>query len=554
MAKTFLKKETLFLGALFLLALVLRLWSFGRLPPAMFGDEVDTGYQAFSLWRTGRDYFGNLWPVHFQSFGDWRMPLYIYLAAPFVGLFGLSEWATRLPSLIFSLGQIALAYLLAKEISGQKKIAWLTALFLSFSPWSFHFSRLALEVTLFNFLFLLGLWFFLRASSRKDLLFPLGAAITWGFSLYAYSTAKLFLPLFLAALFLLFFSVKIFSRRQFSIFMAVLGLIVLPMFIAVFWGEGGARFSNISIFKEESVPDLVELERRECPWTGFWERLWHNKAWQFAGLFLENYFRSFSSECLFLTGDPSPRHNPAGVGQLSPAAAPFILAGGWFLISRWRSRRDPKLLLPFVVLFLTPLPAALTQDGGTHAIRTYQFLPWWQFLVAWGVFGLWQTLKTLKLRMIIFGFTALAEMIFLANFFHFYLVHFPQTINGRWWNEGYRELFEFLNPQISSFDEVYLSPAVEAPIVYVLFYHRFDPSSAQAEMSISPQSLGKFRFFCPEPDYLRSWATSRQLFVCPPGELAIKGFEPAKEPGFQVLKQITYPNGEVIFNVFQKTK
>ena len=73
------KKRFWLLAVLVGLTLLMRLVRFNQIPPGLFGDEVDTGYQAYSIAKTGRDYFGNLLPIHFQSFGDWRMPLYIYL-------------------------------------------------------------------------------------------------------------------------------------------------------------------------------------------------------------------------------------------------------------------------------------------------------------------------------------------------------------------------------------------------------------------------------------------------------------------------------------------
>src|SRR4030042_1148859 len=93
-------KKNLILVVIILVAAIVRLWKVGIIPPGLFGDEVDTGYQAYSILKTGRDYFGNFLPVHFQSFGDWRVPLYIYLDRLFVAFLGLSELAVRLPSAI----------------------------------------------------------------------------------------------------------------------------------------------------------------------------------------------------------------------------------------------------------------------------------------------------------------------------------------------------------------------------------------------------------------------------------------------------------------------
>jgi hypothetical protein len=55
-----------------LLGLLLRLYNLEKVPPSLFGDEVDVGYQAYSILKTGRDYMGQSWPISFHSLAEWR--------------------------------------------------------------------------------------------------------------------------------------------------------------------------------------------------------------------------------------------------------------------------------------------------------------------------------------------------------------------------------------------------------------------------------------------------------------------------------------------------
>ncbi len=66
------------LGLILVLALFLRIWQLDRVPPSLFGDELDVGYQAYSILKTGRDYMGNFLPIDIQSFAEYRTPLFIY--------------------------------------------------------------------------------------------------------------------------------------------------------------------------------------------------------------------------------------------------------------------------------------------------------------------------------------------------------------------------------------------------------------------------------------------------------------------------------------------
>src|SRR3972149_5810749 len=81
-----------------LIGILLRLWKLDIIPPHLTPDEAAIGYNAYSILKTGRDEYGQLLPVIFKSFGDFKPGLYIYLTVPFVAVLGLNEWSVRLPS------------------------------------------------------------------------------------------------------------------------------------------------------------------------------------------------------------------------------------------------------------------------------------------------------------------------------------------------------------------------------------------------------------------------------------------------------------------------
>jgi len=83
-----------------LVAAVLRLWKLGSIPPHLTPDEAALGYNAYSILKTGRDEYGELLPIIFKSFGDFKPGLYVYFTAPLIAILGLNEWSVRLPSAI----------------------------------------------------------------------------------------------------------------------------------------------------------------------------------------------------------------------------------------------------------------------------------------------------------------------------------------------------------------------------------------------------------------------------------------------------------------------
>ena len=187
-----------------------RLWSLQKYPPSLFSDEVDVALQVKSFLATGRDYYGNFWPLQFHSFSDTRTAIPIYLTTILGKIIGNIELAVRLePAIMGILGVLAI-YLLAKSLFG-KTAGLIAALLLTLTPWHFTYSRVGFEVsTLFTF-FVFGLYFLKNYfDTKKDLFLVLGILLL-SLTPLIYSTAKLAL-LFLPFL-ILFFPGTTFSKN-----------------------------------------------------------------------------------------------------------------------------------------------------------------------------------------------------------------------------------------------------------------------------------------------------------------------------------------------------
>ena len=113
----------LFLIGIIFFAAVLRLYQLGVTPVSPDWDEVALGYNAYSIIQTGKDEYGAFLPVVLRSYDDYKPALYTYLAIPPIFVFGLTVFATRLPSAIFGILTIFITYLLIREVF--KKKVWL---------------------------------------------------------------------------------------------------------------------------------------------------------------------------------------------------------------------------------------------------------------------------------------------------------------------------------------------------------------------------------------------------------------------------------------------
>jgi len=178
-----IKKNKALFFILFL-ALLLRLWKLGGIPPHLTPDEASLGYNAYSILKTGRDEYGELLPIIFKSFGDFKPGLYVYLTVPFVAIFGLTESAVRLPSSLAGVAAVWLIYLFVNKLFEKQKkfsifnfqfsIGEIAAFLLAISPWHIHFSRGAWEANVSLTLSLAGIYLFLRSfKSAKFLIRPI---------------------------------------------------------------------------------------------------------------------------------------------------------------------------------------------------------------------------------------------------------------------------------------------------------------------------------------------------------------------------------------------
>src|ERR1041384_3598370 len=82
-------------------------------PQGFFIDESSIAFNAQTIAQTGRDEFGNAWPLYFRAFGEYKNPVYIYLLAAIYRISGPSILGARLLGAFAGLATAALLGLLA---------------------------------------------------------------------------------------------------------------------------------------------------------------------------------------------------------------------------------------------------------------------------------------------------------------------------------------------------------------------------------------------------------------------------------------------------------
>lgn len=502
------------------LAAILRFYQLGAVPPSPDWDEAALGYNAYSILKTGRDEYGTRLPLSLRSFDDYKPPLYMYLAVPAVATFGLNTWAVRLPSVLAGILAVLGTYLLVCQLSGQnKKLPLLAALLLAISPWHLQFSRIAFEA---NIGVTLNIWLLVT------FLWGLQAARWWwvsafiaGLSLYAYHSERIFVPLLVFVLAIVFYK-RILDKWRIALLAILIGLATAAALIPVFIdpttltrlrGTSALADQTALLYKttERLVHDLdagdklgVVFDNRRVVWT---RKL------------LEGYLAHYSLRWLFITGD-NPRHHAPGMGLLYLFELPFLIIGLLFLP---RYKHLAKLIFPW--LLIAPIAAAPTTEL-PHGIRTLVFLPALQIVVAVGITVVSRAINNWRTHIaswVLVGFTMVAGVNF-VYFLHMYFQHTNPEVS-RYWQYGYEQAAQYAKKVEDNYDKIVVSTKLEQPHMFFLFYLKFDPVRYLAEGGTTSggfaerfNRFGKYEF---RPiNWSQETKDGKTLFIAHPGEIS----------------------------------
>jgi hypothetical protein len=114
--------------------------------------------------------------------------------------------------------------------------------------------------------------------------------------------------------------------------------------------------------------------------------------------------------------------------------------------------------------------SAITREGGSHASRSFMFLFSLITVCAIGISYLLTINKAI--------FTLLISLILLESvfFFHDYWKHY-RFYSESSWSQGMKDLIALSSKQANS--PIVISPKNEHPLIFYLFYNRFDPKRFQ---------------------------------------------------------------------------
>ncbi len=416
------------------LTAVLRLFWLDRVPAALDWDEAAIGWNAKSIWTAHLDEYGTRWPWSFKSFGDYKPPLYIYLTAPMVGLFGTNEISVRLVSVIAGIVSVYLLYLIGSALANKKAGLW-AALLLAITPWHLMMSRPAFEPNLALMFVLGGIWLWLKGIKRTP--YFILSAISFILSLYSYQSPKIFVPIFVLGL-ILIYRRQIFTRSNY-IYLIITGIITLGLLkplVDDLKKGAGARFTGTSIFYQKNV--------------------------NLAPTLVKNYLIHFDPRFLFLGRGDIARIKIDGIGMLQLVEMPLLVLGIYYL---WQRRRDPSTKMLFWWVITAPLPAMIGFET-PHPIRAYQLLPALVIICALGL----SQIKHELLKTLAYAALVLNSLFFLYQYFFVYPVKSAPE-----WQYGYKQAVLYAREHENEVNKVIIGSDYGQPYIFTYFYQDRKP-------------------------------------------------------------------------------
>ena len=448
-------------------------------PPALNADEAAFGYNAYSLAETARDEYGSFLPLRLKSFGDYKLPLYSYLSIPFVKIYGLNEFSTRLLAPFSGLGLVILLYLLALKVFKSQSVAVITLLMASVSPWIQLFANQAHETTLATVFIAATLLLLITYIQTKKLSHWAGSILCLGLALFSYHSAKVVFPFLLLAQ--VYWLIKNKGWHQLKTqtsakVLIVFAVVVLGAFSYSEIKTPPARVTNLFLFSHPNI-DLVTNEAKiEARFSPFQFRA-------IVGLreFAARYFSYFSPEFLVIKGDDNPRFGYSYLSPLNFLEYLFFVLGLYYL---FRLKHSFRYLL-IMMLLSVPLASSLSWQvyslSRTHALIV-AILP----LSAYGLYSLFKRHQVLLIGSVTLSIGLSMLSLYFLNF------HYPKrALAVRAWQAGYQELTNYLQDNDSQYSRFYITKKNGQPYIMLLFYLNYPPAKYHQQARLSaPDEYG----------------------------------------------------------------
>jgi len=423
--KKIITKYNLLFLLIIIFALFIYFYRLSTVPSGFYSDEAVVAYNSYSILKTGRDEYGQLFPVLFRFFGSYTPGLFVYFLVPFIKIFGLSVLTVRGVNAVLMISTGIILYMFLKKLLPKiNRYYFLIPLLCYYlTPWTIFNARLGYEVTFGYFLFCLAAYLLFQKK------------LTWAFFILSLSTYAAhpyrYLSPFIILIYLMFFRPKL--KDIFKFLIPAL-LIQIPHFILIFTPAFWIKSSYLNIN------------------------------------FINQYLTFFSPSNIFSFEDIDPQRSIPQIAifyfwQFIP------LIFGIIKITKNRHLYAYKIII--LLLFLSPLPAAFANANYATQRALAMLFPY-SIIMSIGIIEIlhFHWIKYLFLLIIPFSFILLWRS---------YFIFLPKDRMFQWYS-GFKEISLFIEEHPDwhfIIDDSYHIPHIE-----YLFFTKYSPKKYQQEKGI----------------------------------------------------------------------
>lgn len=516
-----MKLKFIALLIIILLAAFLRFYKLDKVPPSLNWDEVAAAYNAYTIWHWGADEYGNKFPITFKSFGDDKHPVHIYFTAPFVGIFGATDYSARASSALIGVLSVIAIYFLVKKLSKSEMAGIFSALFLAVSPYHLQYSRGLWEANFTLFFLILGLVLFYYGIEKKNWMIPTSVA-SFGLSFFSYHSGKVVVPPVVLFLFLTHLK-QLFQDKKILIISVGVGLVFLGL-----------------IIKDPSILGFARIQQNQFSesvvqkYGGLSQTYWHN------------YKEYFTYTYLFEGGDQTPRGSVKVIGEFYKIDMVLSIIG---VVALMRKKKWEFFGLLTIWLLLSPIPGAVSFEVARSTRAIFMIGPVIIFSGTGAAF-LVSVFKKSWLRILI-TIGILSVLSFeVYNYLHYYYTEYSR-VEAIEWQYGMKQVVEYVSRNPDYID-VYMDKIRQQPYIFFLYYLkiplpellktvRYDESESKSYNTVA--QFDKYHFG--GWDIIHSNPTYKVLYIMTPSYYS--GLFYINE--FNVNELIKYPNGNDAFYI-----
>jgi len=467
-------------------------------PPALYQDESAIGFNAYSILETGKDEHGEDYPLYFQSFGDYKLPVYIYLTSISIKLFGLNEFAVRFPSALFGSLAILIVFLFVRKLSHNDILSLIVAFFIAINPQHIFFSRAGFEVNVANTFLLFGLYLFVIYIQKKQLIIGLFSALLFALSLYSYNVTRMLVPILVLILLISF--KKELRKIPIKHFVGIGGisfLLILPFISTLLGSSGLASAGGVLIFSQDTFAKHIEMRSYLETLPQLYVKLLYNNYIMSIFTYFTNFAKILSGTFFFVEGTQHGNQGMGNVGYFYLYDLPLFIIGIIYSF-KWKLA---YLKIAFLWLIIDISILALSKDV-PHATRGFFLIVPVVIFSGLGLFEIILYIRNFpKLFRYCLVFVGAFIIFFNVQFFlASYFLRFPKVYASNCRHED-KELVDYLKLNEAKYDEIIIDRSANVAYTSILFYLPFDPKlfveSARYEQDgnlIAAVSFGKYIF------------------------------------------------------------